>query len=201
MNVLAHALLAAPREDEMFGSLVADFHPRGAIDPSLPRGVRSGLVLHRSVDVYTDAHPEVRAARALFEPPFRRYAGILIDIWFDHLLARDFAAHAPWPLRDFSDTVQRLLRERESELPPRMGGFARYIARNGLPAAYREPAMIERVLHGMAGRLSRANPLAEAWPELLSREAALQGHFERFFPELAAFAQGELARIDGGIAR
>ena len=201
MNVLAHALLAAPGEDEMFGSLVADFHPRGAIDPSLPRGVRNGLVLHRSIDVYTDAHPEVRAARALFQPPFRRYAGILIDIWFDHLLARDFAAHARWPLHDFSDAVQRLLRERESELPPRMGGFAQYIARNGLPAAYREPAMIERVLRGMAGRLSRANPIAEALPELQSREVALRGHFERFFPELAAFSQAELVRIEGDIAR
>ncbi len=201
MNVLAHALLAAPGEDEMFGSLVADFHPRGALDPSLPRGVRSGLVLHRAVDVYTDAHPEVRAARALFDPPLRRYAGILIDIWFDHLLAQDFSSHARWPLLEFSDTVQRLLREREAELPPRMGGFAQYVARNGLPAAYREPAMIERVLHGMAGRLSRANPIAGALPELVAREQPLQRHFQRFFPELAAFAQSELTRLEGDAVR
>ena len=196
MNYLAHALLAAPGEDEMLGSLVADFHPRGAIDPALPRGVRNGLVLHRAVDVYTDAHPEVRAARALFEPPFRRYAGILLDIWFDHLLARDFEAHSPVDLRTFSRDVQTLLREREAELPPRMAAFARYMRRNGLPEAYREGATIERVLQGVAGRVSRANPIADALPELKAREQPLQAYFERFFPQLAGFARSERARLD-----
>jgi acyl carrier protein phosphodiesterase len=198
MNYLAHALLAAPGEDEMFGSLVADFHPRGAIDPALPRGVRHGLALHRAVDVYTDGHPEVRAARALFEPPFRRYAGILLDIWFDHLLARDFDAHAPFELHAFSRTVQRLLQEREAELPPRMDAFARYMRRNDLPEAYRDAATIGRVLQGMAGRVSRANPIADALPELQARARPLQGHFERFFPQLAGFARSELARLAAG---
>lgn len=196
MNYLAHALLAAPGEDEMFGSLVADFHPRGAIDPALPRGVRNGLVLHRAVDVYTDSHPEVRAARALFEPPFRRYAGILLDIWFDHLLARDFEAHSPVGLPTFSRQVQTLLHEREAALPPRMDAFARYMRRNDLPEAYRDNATIGRVLQGMAGRISRANPIADALPELEAREQPLRGHFERFFPQLAGFARIELARLD-----
>lgn len=196
MNYLAHALLAAPGEDEMFGSLVADFHPRGAIDPALPRGVRHGLALHRAVDVYTDGHPEVRAARALFEPPFRRYAGILLDIWFDHLLARDFRAHSQASLRDFSDEVQALLREREAELPPRMESFARYMRRNDLPEAYRERATIGRVLAGMSGRLARANPIADALPEIEARARPLQDHFERFFPQLALFAASERLRLD-----
>lgn len=198
MNYLAHALLAAPGEDEMFGSLIADFHPRGAIDPALPRGVRNGLALHRAVDVYTDAHPEVRAARALFEPPLRRYAGILLDIWFDHLLARDFDAHAPLGLHAFSRKVQRLLLEREAELPPRMDAFARYMRRNDMPEAYRDTATIERVLQGMSARMSRANPIAAALPELRARARPLQGHFERFFPQLAGFARSELARLDAG---
>src|SRR5690606_19553922 len=164
----------------------------------LPRGVRNGLVLHRAVDVYTDAHPEVRAARALFEPPFRRYAGILLDIWFDHLLARDFQAHATIGLRAFSREVQGLLSDRAAELPPRMEAFARYMRRNDLPGAYRDDATSARVLQGMAGRLSRANPIADALPELRAREQPLQAHFQRFFPQLAGFARTELARLDAG---
>jgi acyl carrier protein phosphodiesterase len=196
MNYLAHALLAAPGEDEMFGSLVADFHPRGSINPALPRGVRIGLALHRAVDVHTDAHPEVRAARASFDPPFRRYAGILLDIWFDHLLARDFEAHSRVGLRMFSLEVQALLRGREAELPPRMVAFAHYMHRNDLPAAYGDRAMIARVLQGMAGRLSRANPIAGALPLLEARESLLSAHFNRFFPQLAGFARAERGRID-----
>jgi len=74
----------------MLGSLIGDF-VRGRIDPALPPKVRAGIALHRAIDAYTDAHADVAAARALFEPPFRRYAGILLDMWFDHLLARQWA--------------------------------------------------------------------------------------------------------------
>ncbi|MEO7758539.1 MAG: ACP phosphodiesterase, partial [Dokdonella sp.] len=124
MNHLAHALLAAPNDDFMFGSLIADFL-RGTIDPQLQRGVRIGIALHRAVDRYTDAHTQVVAARALFEPPYRRYAGILLDVWFDHLLARDWHNYADGSLTTFSREVQDLLAARTAELPPRMHGFAR----------------------------------------------------------------------------
>lgn len=89
----------------MLGSLIADFL-RGAIDPAMARGVRIGVALHRAVDVYTDAHPQVVAARARFAPPYRRYAGILLDMWFDHLLAREWERHGDGSLHDFSQRVQ-----------------------------------------------------------------------------------------------
>src|SRR6478609_8124795 len=111
MNLLAHALLAGGDDDVRFGSMIGDF-VRGAIDPALPDGVRGGIALHRAVDAYTDAHAEVVAARALFEPPYRRYAGILLDVWFDHLLARDWPRHAAGSLHAFSREVQALLRQR-----------------------------------------------------------------------------------------
>ncbi|MET0226353.1 MAG: hypothetical protein ABW187_07940, partial [Dokdonella sp.] len=111
LNHLAHALLAAPDDDCMLGSLIADFL-RGAIDPAMARGVRIGVALHRAVDVYTDAHPEVVAARARFEPPYRRYAGILLDMWFDHLLAREWERYGVGSLHAFSQRVQQLLSRR-----------------------------------------------------------------------------------------
>jgi len=194
MNHLAHALLAAPDEDCMLGGLVADF-VRGALDPALPRGVRAGIALHRSIDTYTDAHPQVVAARALFEPPYRRYAGILLDVWFDHLLARDWARHADGSLHAFSAEVQRLLLARAGELPPRMRGFADYLQRNDLPEAYRERAMIGAVLHGLSQRLSRDNPLAQALPLIEALAAPIQRHFDAFFPDLRAHAQRERQRL------
>lgn len=194
MNHLAHALLGAPDADVMFGSLAADFM-RGAIDPMLPRGVRIGVALHRAVDAYTDAHPQVVAARALFEPPYRRYAGIMLDVWFDHLLAREWSRHGNGSLRAFSRSVQDLLVLREAELPPRMQGFARYMRAQDLPERYRERAVIEEVLGGLSRRLSRANPLATALPPIEAHAAALQGHFEAFFPDLVAHAARERVRL------
>lgn len=187
MNHLAHALLGSANPDVMLGSLSADFL-RGAIDPALPPGVRAGIALHRAIDVYTDAHPEVAAARALFAPPHRRYAGILLDVWFDHLLARDWARHGDGTLRAFSNQVRALLATRAAELPPRMLGFARYMDAHDLPAAYRQLPMIEQVLRGLSGRLSRANPLASALPLLQAQAAALDQHFAAFFPDLVEYA-------------
>ena len=194
MNLLAHALLAGDDEDVRFGNVIGDF-VRGAIDPSLPAGVREGIALHRLVDTYTDAHAEVVAARALLEPPHRRYAGILLDVWFDHLLARDWSRHAEGSLRAFSREVQALLLRRAADLPSSMHGFAAYLHRNDLPEAYRERAMIADVLRGLSQRLSRTNPLAHALPAIESRAAPIRRHFEAFFPDLRAYARRERDRL------
>ena len=194
MNHLAHALLGMADDDLMFGGLIADFL-RGGIDPALPRGVRIGIALHRSIDRYTDAHAEVASARALFEPPYRRYAGILLDIWFDHLLARDWNHYADTALPAFSQRVQQLLLARADDLPPRMPAFVRYMIDNDLPAAYADAGMIERVLQGVARRLARANPIAAALPELQARATVLDRHFAAFFPDLVAHVEGERLRL------
>lgn len=194
MNHLAHALLGAADDDLMLGNLIADFL-RGTVDPALPPRVRAGIALHRAVDRFTDAHPQVVAARRLFDAPFRRYAGILLDIWFDHLLARDWTRHADGSLHAFSMRVQSLLQARVAELPDRMRGFARYLQDNDLPEDYRETAMIERVLIGMSHRLSRANPLAEAMPVLQGLAIPLHAHFSAFFPDLRAFATRESTQL------
>ena len=194
MNHLAHAWLAAPDEDLMFGGLIADF-VRGAPDPALTRGVQSGIALHRAIDTFTDAHSEVAAARALFEPPYRRYAGILLDVWFDHLLARDWSRHAEGSLQVFSRDVQTLLTRRHAELPPRMHGFVRYMLANELPERYREVAMIGDVLQGLSRRLSRANPIADALPVLVANAGAIEARFEMFLPDLVGFVARKRAGV------
>lgn len=188
MNHLAHALLAGPDPDCRLGGMLGDF-VRGAIDPTLGRGVGHGIALHRAIDSYTDTHDAIVEARALFEPPYRRYAGILIDIWFDHLLARDFDRWSEVPLASFSDELQALLRERWPELPPALQRFSRYLGAHRLPAAYAEREMIGEVLAGVGSRLTRSNPLARGLVEISRLETELDCIFARFFPQLLAFAE------------
>ncbi|HEV7490838.1 MAG TPA: ACP phosphodiesterase [Rhodanobacteraceae bacterium] len=193
MNILAHALLAAPDDDRIFGSLIGDF-VRGAIDPALPSGVREGIVLHRAIDTYTDAHPEIAAARPLFEPPFRRYAGIMLDMWFDHLLAREWRHYGDGALDDFSRRVRSLLDSRRTLVPARMHGFVAYLHAHDLPAAYRDTPVIGEALGGISSRLTRPNPLRDALPVLVALDAELQARFDRFFPQLHAFARMQIDR-------
>ncbi len=90
MNHLAHALLAGDDEWLLLCGMLGDFVHGQPVPQLFPSRVIAGIRLHGAIDVYTDAHPEVLAAKAQLPPPYRRYAGILLDMWFDHCLARDF---------------------------------------------------------------------------------------------------------------
>lgn len=198
MNHLAHALLAGDDEGLQLGGLLGDFvrGPANALPfaPSVLRGVR----LHRAIDVYTDAHPEVLAAKSELPSPYRRYAGILLDMWFDHCLARDFSRWSVQPLGEFSSQLRELLHQRHAQLPPALQRFVGYMDANNLPAGYADRAVLGRALAGIGQRLTRANPLDTALPVLVEREAALQARFEAFFPELQQFAREWIEGCGGG---
>lgn len=187
MNHLAHCVLAGSDPQRIVGGLLGDFW-RGAPDPAWPQGLREGVRLHRAIDTYTDAHEATVAARALFEPPLRRYAGIVLDVWFDHLLARDFARFTGGPLRDYVERVHALLRVDDPTWPMPFRVFAaRLPAHDGL-AAYAELEHVERVLERISARLSRANPVAHALPMLEALERPLLRGFDRLWPDLQRFA-------------
>ncbi len=187
MNHLAHVLLAGNDEALRLGGLMGDF-VRGRPDPALPPRVVAGIRLHRAIDSFTDAHDQVAAARALLAPPYRRYAGILLDMWFDHLLARDFERWGGQPVADYSVAVRELLQRHEPVLPEGLRRFARYMQQQDLPAGYADPDVLAHALRGVGQRLSRSNPLASALPVLQAAQGDLQLRFEQFFPELQVFA-------------
>ncbi|KZC35738.1 hypothetical protein RHOFW510R12_30385 [Rhodanobacter sp. FW510-R12] len=171
------------------GGLLGDFVHGPANAAPLPPRVIVGIRLHRAIDVYTDAHPEVLAARTLLPAPYRRYAGILLDMWFDHCLARDFPQWSAQPLAEYSAALRALLWRQDALLPPALRRFRGYMETHGLPATYTDDAMLGEALGGIGQRLRRANPLASALPVLQQREAQLQQRFEAFFPELREFAR------------
>lgn len=189
MNHLAHALLAGADEQLRLGGLLGDFVHGPVHGLSLPPRVVDGVRLHRAIDVYTDAHPEVMLARQWLPSPYRRYAGILLDMWFDHLLARDFPRWSGQPLAGFSDDLRDMLLRHDALLPPALRDFRQYMDARDLPAAYADRVVLGKALAGIGRRLRRANPLDSAMPLLVSREAELQRHFEGFFPQLQVFAQ------------
>ncbi|MGN6706222.1 MAG: ACP phosphodiesterase [Rhodanobacter sp.] len=189
MNHLAHALLAGDDEALQLGGMLGDF-VHGQPDPArFPPRVIRGIRLHRAIDVYTDAHPEVLAAKASLPPPYRRYGGILLDMWFDHLLARDFSRWGAQPLAEYSAALQDLLQRRDALLTPALRRFRGYMEVNDLPGGYADRAVLGRALAGIGERLTRAHPLDTALPVLVAREEELQRRFEVFFPELRGFVR------------
>jgi acyl carrier protein phosphodiesterase len=196
MNHLAHALLADAGGTEFaLGSALGDF-THGRPDPAWPASRQAGLRFHRTIDRFTDEHPEVVAARRLFRPPLRRYAGIVLDVWFDHLLVLEwdrFAADKPLPR--FSNRWLALLDGRAAELPASLRAFLAWMHAHELPVAYGDEATLDTVFHALERRLSRPSPIGESLPALRLHADALQQHFDVFFPQLATFASHQRERL------
>ncbi|NCF19921.1 MAG: ACP phosphodiesterase, partial [Haliea sp.] len=100
MNFLAHFHLAWPDAGLVAGGLEGDYY-KGPLRGDLPAAIERGVRLHRAIDAYTDRHPVLEQLRRQFPERLRRYAGILIDISFDHYLSRHWSSFSDIPLGEF----------------------------------------------------------------------------------------------------
>ena len=162
---------------------------KGRVDENLPAGIRNGVLLHRRVDTFTDAHPVVQRSKARIRPEFRRYAGILIDMFYDHFLARHWHDYASQPLEHFSQRVNQVFAEQLHTFPPRMQHSMAYLVSNDLLVSYREVGGIAHALAGIEDRLKRPSGLRHAAAELHANYAELLQDFNEFFPELIDFSR------------
>ncbi len=188
MNWLAHLRLAPPEPLLRLGNLCGDF-VRGVDLATLHADLQRGIWMHRAIDRFVDAHAATRAARARLLPPFRRFAGVLVDVYFDHFLARDWQTHGDGrPLAAFVASVHCDLREHEALLPPELRAAIPRFEHGRWLVEYATIDGIERVLVAMARRVARPTPLAEGTTPLQQHYDALDADSRRLWPDLTAFA-------------
>lgn len=188
MNFLAHAWLAGPDEALRLGGLLGDF-VKGPLPGTLPEAVARGVRLHRAIDSFADAHPAFQASRLRVSPARRRVAGVMVDMFYDHFLARYWLEYHPAePLPAFTARQYRLLAGMGAELPPRLARILPAMQADDWLASYQDEAVIVRALDRMATRLTRANPLPGAGAELLTNYAGFEADFRRFIADARSFA-------------
>ncbi|SIR76402.1 Acyl carrier protein phosphodiesterase [Pseudomonas sp. B10] len=186
MNYLAHLHLGGQRPGQLLGSLYGDF-VKGRLQGQFDPEVEAAIALHRRIDVFTDRHPLVDIALGRFNETRRRYAGIVLDVFFDHCLARDWTLYADRPLEQFTADVYHVL-SRERQLPERLAKIAPHMVANDWLGSYREFEVLEQVLRGISRRLSRPEELAGAMAELRRLYEPLSEDFSLFYPQLQDFA-------------
>jgi acyl carrier protein phosphodiesterase len=186
MNYLAHLHLGGQRPGQLLGSLYGDF-VKGRLQGQFDPEVEAAIALHRRIDVFTDRHPLVDIALGRFSETRRRYAGIVLDVFFDHCLARDWTLYADRPLEQFTADVYHLL-SRERQLPERLAKIAPHMVANDWLGSYREFEVLEQVLRGISRRLTRPEELAGAMAELRRLYEPLSEDFSLFYPQLQDFA-------------
>ncbi len=188
MNYLAHLYLAGADPQARIGNLMGDF-VKGPVPDELPDRVRLGILLHRKIDSYTDAHPLFLRSKRRLSPSFRRYGGILIDLFYDHLLALHWERYHPKSLESYCADIHGLIEQALPRLPPRMQHSMRYLLATDLLCAYRDIDGITRALYGLERRLKRPSNLSAARIELETHYAGLIDDFSEFFPELIAYTE------------
>ena len=191
MNHLAHAWLARHSDAGILGAMLGDF-AHGPVDAlPWPPAVRAEIRRHRHIDRLTDTHPATLAARALFPEGRRRFAGIVLDVHFDHLLARDWArwnvAPDDAPLDAFAARVYRVLLDRFDALPPRLQAIAPRMAAHDWLGGMRSRASVDGTVRSIARRLSRGGDLLVACLDDLRTHADdIEAAFGAYFPALIA---------------
>jgi acyl carrier protein phosphodiesterase len=188
MNFLAHLYLAQPGAAGLIGSLMGDF-VKGPLAGRYPQPLASALMHHRRIDSFTDAHPVVGNSRNRIAQPHRRFAGILVDMFYDHFLARDWTRWSSEPLEAFTARVYAALDEHRALLPERLQHIAPRMAQTDWLASYRRLSAVDFALDRMGERLKRGNALRGAARELTANYALLEADFEAFFPDVVRFAR------------
>ena len=189
MNYLAHLYLAGPEPDALLGSLMGDF-VKGPVR-GYPPAIEQALILHRRIDSFTDMHPRVKESRARISLARRRFAGIMLDVFYDHYLACNWADYSSEPLHDFTRRIYDLLRAQHARLPWRLQAIAPRMAETDWLGSYRHVEAVHLALDRMSRRLKRQNRLAGAGVELEANYAALEKDFRVFFPDVVRFALGQ----------
>lgn len=182
MNHLAHLRLAAPEREEMVGQVLADFVTAREIS-SFSSGIQAGIRRHQRIDAFTDGHPVFARARRRIRPPHRRFAGVLLDVFFDHFLAVEWHAYGVGnSLSEFAQSCYRVL-GLYRELPvPRYSRAIDAMHRNDWLVSYRSLEGVDRALRGIGRRFPRENPL-ETGIKVLERDyRAFRSDFREFFP-------------------
>ena len=188
MNFLAHALLAGPDPVDRLGGMLGDF-VKGSLPAGLPLPVAAGVELHRRIDSFADTHPAFRRSRSRVSPERRRYAGIMIDLFYDHFLAVHWERYSAEPLEDFAAGIYALLSDHVALLPPRLKQILPYMRDQDWLSGYRSLDAVGVALDRMARhRLTRPNPLAGSGDELRVRYRDFEADFFSFFSDAWKFA-------------
>ncbi|MDC0664294.1 acyl carrier protein phosphodiesterase [Marinobacter sp. SS21] len=183
MNHLAHLFLAPASVPGRVGALLGDF-ARGIDTASLPLEVYQGLKHHRAVDAFTDRHPEVLACKPLFSAQRRRFAGVALDVLFDHYLLRHWSRFAADDSHHFIQEVYRDLELGACLMPDSMAHTTATMIRQDWFNAYRELDNVGHALDRISTRLRRPNQFAGVIEEIRSNDAELEARFLLFFHEL-----------------
>lgn len=195
MNFLAHAFLSGNNDKLLIGNFIADA-VKGNHIRDFDEGIVEGIKLHRSIDSYTDHHPEFIKSRGRIQSEYGKFSGVVIDIYYDHFLARNWNEYADTNLSEFALHVYSLMLEHYQVLPPRSKRILPYMVIMNWLVGYARFKDLQWVFNGMSRRSKKYNSgMEDAVDSLKANYEAFHEDFRSFFPDMIAYAAAEREKL------
>ena len=188
MNFLAHTHLSPDNDDIIFGNFIAD-SVKGKTYLQYRKDIVTGILLHRSIDVYTDRHSIVKNSKSIVRKHFGKYSGIVVDIYYDHFLARNWSLYHDDELSAFSTKVYLILAKRLILLPTRVRRMLPFLIAQNWLSGYANMTDLQRVFNGMDRRTNYVSGMDKAIGVLEDNYELLYADFRDFYKELESYSK------------
>ncbi len=196
MNFLAHVYLSGENEETIIGNFIAD-HVKGNRINRYSPGIIAGIQLHREIDTFTDSHPIFLASKARLQKKYKKYSGVIVDMFYDHFLSANWPDYSEEDITSFTNRIYRIAIKRYFILPPKTKRLLPFMARSNWLAGYGTLEGIDRALTGMSGRTPFKSGMENAAGDLKRDYSLYKTEFQQFFPEVIRFSDER--RRDTGI--
>lgn len=194
MNFLAHIYLSGADEGITIGNFIAD-GIKGKKYLEYPKKIQKGILLHRGIDSYTDGHPTVRKSTARLHKNYGHYSGVIVDILYDHYLAKNWSQYHTQPLDEYIQDFYELLRSSFEVLPTRIQRMMPYMMSDNWLLSYATVPGISKILDQMNVRTKGVSKMNFAVMELEQYYVEFETEFTSFFAELIKFSENKLKEL------
>jgi acyl carrier protein phosphodiesterase len=194
MNYLAHVYLSGDLKMVTIGNFIAD-GIKGKSYQNYPIALQVGILLHREIDTFTDAHPTVRKSTKRLHEKYGHYSGIIVDILYDHFLAKNWKHYSNIPLAEYVDNFYDALEDNFEILPQRIQQMLPYMISGNWLLSYASIEGISKVLDGMNRRTKNRAKMNLAVEDLKQFYNEFETEFTSFFEELIQFSQNKLKTV------
>ena len=194
MNFLAHIYLSGDNDLIKIGNFMAD-GIRGKHFENYPLDVQKGIILHRAIDTFTDAHPIFRQSTKKLHEKYHHYSGVIVDVLYDHFLAKNWTKYSDEKLEDFVGRFYQSLHYNYEMLSERTKGLMPIMMKENWLVKYQTVKGIEHILTQMDGRTKNQSKMRFATNELLEFYLEFEDEFTNFFQELILFSKTKIITL------
>lgn len=195
MNYLAHLYLSFGNEEILVGNFIAD-RVKGKQVLNYQQGIQTGIRVHRLIDSFTDHHPVVEVSKSRIRERYHKFAGIVIDMYYDHYLAANWSKYSDEPLLQFTRNSYKTLFRYYFIIPPRLRRILPWMAAGNWLVSYGDIDNIGLALKGLTTRIKVDSGIENGATELRLYYNDFKKDFESFFPELVQYSREALKILE-----